>query len=54
MAQVATAAAREAGKPKPDLYVLSGLLQTLMAGVGNSATNVSALLAIQHAARVLL
>jgi hypothetical protein len=54
MAEVAASAAREAGKPKPDRHVLGGLLQALMAGVGNSAMIANALLAIQHAVQVLL
>lgn len=54
LAQVAASAQREVGKERPNKHVLGGLLQAIMAGVENSVTLASAVLAIQHAVGVLL
>jgi hypothetical protein len=54
LADVAVSAQREVRKDRPDKRILGGLLQALMAGVGNSATIANAVLAIQHAVSVLL
>ncbi len=54
LAEMAASAQREARKDRPNKHVLGGLLQALMAGVGNSATLANAVLAIQHAISVLL
>jgi hypothetical protein len=50
--EVAILARREARKSKPDKRILSGLLQTLMAGVIDSATLTSSVIAIQDAVSV--
>ena len=54
LAEVAASAEREARKDKPNKHVLGGLLQALMAGVQNSATLLSAVVAIQQAVSALL
>jgi hypothetical protein len=54
LAQVAASAQREAGKDKPNKSILGGLLQALMAGVGNSATLANAVIAVQQAVGILL
>jgi hypothetical protein len=54
LAEVAVSAQQEMDKDKPNKHILGGLLHALMAGVQNSATLATAVLAIQHAVAALL
>jgi len=54
LAEVAVSAQQEMDKDKPNKHILGGLLHALMAGVQNSATLATAVLAIQHAVTALL
>lgn len=54
LAEVAASAQQEMDKDKPNKHILGGLLHALMAGVQNSATIATAVLAIQHAVTALL
>jgi hypothetical protein len=46
--QVTSAAQQEAHKDRPNMHVLSGLLQALMAGAGNVTVLANAISAVQH------
>jgi hypothetical protein len=54
LVEVAVSAQQEMDKDKPNKHILGGLLHALMAGVQNSATLATAVLAIQHAVTALL
>jgi hypothetical protein len=54
LAEVAVSAQQEMDKDKPNKHILAGLLHSLMAGVQNSATLATAVVAIQHAVTALL
>ena len=54
LAEVAVSAQQEMDKDRPNKHILGGLLHALMAGVQNSATLATAVLAIQHAVTALL
>jgi hypothetical protein len=54
LVEVAVSAQQEVDKNKPNKHILGGLLHALMAGVQNSATLATAVLAIQHAVTALL
>jgi hypothetical protein len=54
LVEVAVSAQQEMNKDKPNKHILGGLLHALMAGVQNSATIATAVLAIQHAVTALL
>ena len=54
LAEVAESAQQEMDKDKPNKHILAGLLHSLMAGVQNSATLATAVVAIQHAVTALL
>jgi hypothetical protein len=54
LAEVAVSAQQEMDKDKPNKHILGGLLHALMAGVQNSATLATAVVAIQHAVTALL
>jgi hypothetical protein len=54
LAEVAASAQQEMDKDKPNKHILGGLLHALMAGVQNSATLATAVVAIQHAVTALL
>lgn len=54
LAEVAVSAQQEMDKGKPNKHILGGLLHALMAGVQNSATLATAVVAIQHAVTALL
>lgn len=54
LVEIAVSARQEMHKDKPNKHILGGLLHALMAGVQNSATLATAVLAIQHAVTVLL
>jgi len=54
LAEVAVSAQQEMDKDKPNKHLLAGLLHSLMAGVQNSATLATAVVAIQHAVTALL
>lgn len=54
LVEVAASAQQEMNKDKPNKHILGGLLHALMAGVQNSATIATAVLAIQHAVTALL
>jgi hypothetical protein len=54
LAEVAVSAQQEMDKNKPNKHILGGLLHALMAGVQNSATLATAVVAIQHAVTALL
>jgi hypothetical protein len=54
LVEVAVSAEQEMDKDKPNKHILGGLLHALMAGVQNSATLVTAVVAIQHAVIALL
>jgi len=54
LAEVAVSAQQEMDRDKPNKHILGGLLHALMAGVQNSATLATAVVAIQHAVTALL
>jgi hypothetical protein len=54
LVEVAVSAQQEMNKDKPNKHILGGLLHALMAGVQNSATLATAVVAIQHAVTALL
>jgi hypothetical protein len=54
LVEVAVSAQQEMDKDKPNKHILGGLLHALMAGVQNSATLATAVVAIQHAVTALL
>jgi len=54
LVEVAVSAQQEMDKDRPNKHILGGLLHALMAGVQNSATLATAVLAIQHAVTALL
>ena len=54
LVEVAVSAQQEMDKDKPNKHILGGLLHAVMAGVQNSATLATAVLAIQHAVTALL
>jgi hypothetical protein len=54
LVEVAVSAQQEMNKDKPNKHILGGLMHALMAGVQNSATIATAVLAIQHAVTALL
>jgi hypothetical protein len=54
LVEVAVSAQQELNKDKPNKHILGGLMHALMAGVQNSATIATAVLAIQHAVTALL
>ena len=54
LVEVAVSAQQEMDQDKPNKHILGGLLHALMAGVQNSATLATAVLAIQHAVTALL
>lgn len=54
LAQVAETVLDETSKERPNKHILGGLLQALLAGVGNVTTLANAVAAIQHAVSILL
>jgi hypothetical protein len=46
--QITTAAQQEADKDRPNMHVLSGLMQALMAGAGGVSVLANAITAVQH------
>jgi hypothetical protein len=45
---IVSSAQQEAAKDRPNMHLLSGLLQALMAGVGNVTSLATAISAVQH------